>query len=277
MLGCEARGLSPHEVWEALRYPDTSVVVNLSHLSMEGKRDLVERLLPFVRRLRSEAGFPHRVFLDEAHYFLADPETCRELDLEGGGLVLATYRVDQLASEVLAASDLIIATRITDRSEVQAIQSQLAAAPADLERQLANLALDEAVVLPSGTDSPGIMQRLILAPRLTLHVRHREKYLDVPVLARHAFVFTHGGTPTGDRAATLADFVSIVKSNPPDLLRGHLRRSDVSQWVRDVFGDQFLADQMVEIERQSRADRHLDARDAVVASILDRYAPDAAD
>lgn len=109
-------------------------------------------------------------------------------------------------------------------------------------------------------------------PRLTLRVRQRQKYLDVPVLARHAFVFTRGGAPTGWRAATLAEFVSHVRRGPPDMFAGHLRRGDISRWLRDVFVDEPLAEQIAAIEHRYRTGKCGDAAEAVMRCILDRYA-----
>jgi hypothetical protein len=119
-----------------------------------------------------------------------------------------------------------------------------------LQTALGHLALDEAVLLPNATEANGSVRHLQLLPRLTLHVRHRQKYLDVPVLGRHAFVFTRGGLPTGQRAATLADFVRVIRADPPDVLSDHLRRGDLSRWIGDVFGDTLLASQLAALERE---------------------------
>jgi hypothetical protein len=53
-----------------------------------------------------------------------------------------------------------------------------------------------------------------IAPRLTEHVRHRQKYVDVPVADRLAFEFTDHGQPTGRRGRTLTEFWSNATPVP---------------------------------------------------------------
>jgi hydroxymethylpyrimidine pyrophosphatase-like HAD family hydrolase len=180
----------PRDIWRALRYPDTSIVVDLSHLSLDDKREQLAGILPVLASVRSEMGFPHRILLDEAHYFLAEPTIHSQLHLEDGGYLLATYRMDQLPPDAVTTSEVVLATRVTDPREVQALAIYQGNVVEPLQAILARLALDEAVLLPNASEARGSIQHIHLSPRLTRHVRHREKYLDVPVLARHAFVFT---------------------------------------------------------------------------------------
>jgi hypothetical protein len=143
-----------------------------------------------------------------------------------------------------------------------------------LQTALGHLALDEAVLLPNATEANGSVRHLQLLPRLTLHVRHRQKYLDVPVLGRHAFVFTRGGVATGQRAATLADFVRVIRADPPDVLSDHLRRGDLSRWIGHVFGDTLLASQLAVLEHEYTAGDAADWREAIAGCIEERYAAD---
>ena len=119
-----------------------------------------------------------------------------------------------------------------------------------------------------------MLRYIHLLSRLTLHVRHRQKYLDVPVLGRHAFIFTCEGVPTGQRAATLSEFVSLIRADRGELLADHLRQGDVSCWIRDVFGDLPLARQLAAIERRHRADNGANSTEAVARCIEERYASD---
>ncbi len=269
-------GHGPHrtDVTQALRFPDMSIVLDLSHLPAVEKADYVKAVLPVLADHRRETGVPHRIVVDEAHYFLDEPAVGELLDLAMGGYTLVTYRASQLRPEVREAVEAVIVTRISDPEEVRALAGP-GIPPGDVAawtRTLSRLALEEAVLLPGVEEAGGRLTRFRIAPRLTRHVRHRHKYLDVPIAPARAFVFTRGGVPTGLTARTLVAFARVAATLPADVLEHHLRRSDVSRWIGEVFGDTELARSVEEIENQLRMGSMLDARDAVVERIEERYA-----
>ena len=61
------------DVARALRHFDLSVVINLSRQPYEEKANYLKVLLPMVASLRRTTGLPHRIIVDEAHYFLREP------------------------------------------------------------------------------------------------------------------------------------------------------------------------------------------------------------
>jgi hypothetical protein len=91
-----------------------------------------------------------------------------------------------------------------------------------------------------------------IAPRLTAHVRHREKYVDVPVSAHRAFVFNANGQRPR-RVRTLRQFVSQLEGTPAPQLEGYIVRGDFSRWIGDVFGDLALADELGGLEQRYRS------------------------
>ncbi len=103
-----------------------------------------------------------------------------------------------------------------------------------------DLEIDEAALLPGCEEAGGRVRRFEIHPRLTTHVRHRTKYLDMPVDEGQAFVFTANGGAAA-RARTLKEFVGLLAALPPRVLDGHLRRHDFSRWIADVFRDGPLA------------------------------------
>jgi hypothetical protein len=115
------------------------------------------------------------------------------------------------------------------------------------------------------------VRRIHLTPRLTPHVRHVAKYIDVPVSERHAFVFWRDGSPTGQRARTLREFVAAVEQSPATALDGHLRRRDFSRWVADVFGDYPMAKTLRQIEEAYRSNGKADTTTSLVQAIRERY------
>ena len=70
VIGGEDPPPTPRELLRALRYPDRSVVIDLSHCPQDEKRDYIRAVLPALNVMRQRTGLPHRILVDEAHYFL---------------------------------------------------------------------------------------------------------------------------------------------------------------------------------------------------------------
>jgi hydroxymethylpyrimidine pyrophosphatase-like HAD family hydrolase len=265
----------PHarELLRALRHPDVSVIVDLSKISHRAKREYLSTLLPLLVTLRRSTGLPHKILLDEAHYFLSGPDVASLIDPELAGYILLTYRVSSLAAAIREAADTVVmVTRETDRVEARALlemcrpQPCLAVSP-DVFR---DLQMSEAALLPGAIEAHGEVQRFQLAPRLTTHVRHRTKYLDMPVAESQSFVFTRDGRPAA-RACTLKEFTGLLAALPAEHLAGHLRRHDFSRWIGDVFRDRPLAAHLQTIESRIETDETRDVIDAVSQAIRARY------
>ena len=84
------------DVARALRHFDLSVVIDLSRIPYEEKVSYLKALLPMLASLRQNTGLPHRIVVDEAHYFLHEPNVKQLLDLELGAYTLVTYRPSDL-------------------------------------------------------------------------------------------------------------------------------------------------------------------------------------
>ena len=134
---------------------------------------------------------------------------------------------------------------------------------------LGRLATTQAMVLPVTEESGGELIPFTLGPRLTPHVRHREKYVDVPVSERQAFVFTPNGRDGVHAARTLRQFVTELEHGAN--FEPYLRRGDFSRWIGDVFGDAGLAADLRELEAAHRASPGPVTVSAVVEAIRARY------
>jgi hypothetical protein len=102
-------------------------------------------------------------------------------------------------------------------------------------------------------------------------VRHREKYVDVPVTEHRAFVFGGNGHGALHRARTLRQFVAMLEGAPPTALDPYVRRGDFSRWIGDVFGDYPLAAELRALEERHRAGASADTVPEIVAAIRGRY------
>ena len=103
VLGREDAPPTPRELLRALRYPDRSVVIDLSRLPHDEKLHYVRAVLPALNVLRRRTGLPHRILLDEAHYYLHDTDAPQLLDFERNGYTVVTYCASRLPHALLAA------------------------------------------------------------------------------------------------------------------------------------------------------------------------------
>jgi hydroxymethylpyrimidine pyrophosphatase-like HAD family hydrolase len=243
----------PGDLERAFRFPDSSLIVDLSH----------------VARLRQSRGLPHRIVVDEAHYFLRQLDADVARDLAHGGYTLVTYRPADLDDAVMRRIGVIIATRHTDPREAAALARHASVDAGALTTVLATLSVSEAVLLPTAAEAGGAIVRFKVAPRLTAHVRHRHKYADLPVARAQQFVFSRApGLPA---AASLAGLAAMLEQLPPAALDHHLRHHDFSRWLSEVFRDDTLARAVRDIEASWRSGRAIDAAGALVAAIRERY------
>jgi hypothetical protein len=261
------------DIARALRYPDVSVIIDLSHVAHTSKVGYIRELLPMVAELRRNSGQPHWIVVDEAHYFLPDPDFRERVDIELAAYMLVTHRVSDLHPDLLKEVESIIVTQITDSREVQALTSMYGR-PGDEElwkSLLSELTVDVAALLPGVGAHERALQRFTVAARMTSHVRHRSKYLDVPIEPRRGFVFTSDGKPIGSPARTLRDFVEMLRHLPSTSINEHARRGDFSRWIGEVFCDQPLAAEIRKVEREYRHGGVSNPIPSLVARIRARY------
>lgn len=261
------------DVARALRYPDISVVIDLSQSTHAQKVDYLSALLPMVAGLRRNTGQPHWIVVDEAHYFLKEPDFRQRVDIELAGYMLVTHRVSNLPPDLLKEVESIIVTQITDPREAHALTTMYGRTgeEAEWESLLNGLTIKEAALLPRMDAPTRKLKRFNVGGRMTPHVRHRSKYLEVPMLEHHAFVFTCNGNPIGSSARTLKEFVMMLASLPVASIDGHTRNSDFSRWIADVFGDQPLAAELRKVERQYRRGQVTNLVESLIAPIRERY------
>ena len=256
-----------------LRHPYMSVIIDLSHVPYREKVDYLNTLLPMLASLRRITGLPHRIVVDEAHYFLHEPNVRDLVDLDLGAYTLVTYRISDLHCDLRKAIEGIIVKRTTDLREVRTLLEMAGNSNAEPEWKsiFAALTVDEAVLLPGIQEAGGKLRRFQLSPRLTVHVRHKAKYVDLQLIEGQGFVFTDNTKAVGPPARTLKEFVSSLKTLPLSVLEAHARRGDFSQWIADVFHDHVLASDVRKVEQRYRLGHTRDLSNALTESIQARY------
>jgi len=227
-----------------------NLVLDLSHLDQSEKYNYVRKHLPLAANYRRSRGYPHFILLDECHYFLDNSYTNGILDYETGAYLLVTYRPSQLPPDVRKSFEVVVSTRMVDKQEVD-ILMQVADADQDKSdwfSTLQNLETTEAAMLPPTEEAGGTIHRFTVAPRLTLHVRHRSKYFERPVAPSQAFVFTENGAQVGVQSLTLVELLAGIKTVPENVVLEHIQRHDFSQWVSMATGDHDFAASVYKIE-----------------------------
>jgi hydroxymethylpyrimidine pyrophosphatase-like HAD family hydrolase len=254
VLGREDAPPTPRELLRALRYPDRSVVIDLSRLPHDEKLQYVRAVLPALNVLRRRTGLPHRILLDEAHYYLHDDDAPQLLDFERNGYTVVTYCASRLPQALLAGTEVMIVTCESNPTEMEALRARCrGCTDIDASRwaALGHLKVGQAIALPITEETGGELRLFTIAPRITPHVRHREKYVDVPVSSHRAFVFSANGQP-GHRIRTLRQFVTELEHTPLAQLDEYITRGDFSRWIGDVFGDHALAAELKALEERYR-------------------------
>jgi len=272
VLGGDDPPPTPRELLRALRYPDRSVVIDLSHVPQDEKIAYIRSVLPALNTMRRRTGLPHRILLDEAHYFLHDADGSTLLDFESNGYIVVTYCASRLPADLLAATEVMIVTCESNPAEIDALHrccSRHSRVDRAAWSALAHLGEAQAVALPSTAEAAGGLKLFTMARRLTPHVRHREKYVDVPVSDPRAFVFVdHEKTV---RARTLRDFVAELERAAPSALAPYVARGDFSRWIREVFGDHPLASELDALEMRHRQVQSPETIPEIVNAIRVRY------
>jgi hypothetical protein len=254
LLGGDDPPPSTHELLRALRYPDRSIVIDLSCRKQDEKIEYIRNILPLLNDARRRTGLPHRIVVDEAHYFLHDATARHLLDLEANGYTFVTYSASRLPPELLQATEVMIVTRESDPDEIDALRRwcpKCSGVDAARWSILTRLATAQAVALPVTEESGGELIQFTLGPRLTPHVRHREKYVDMPVREDRAFVFAATAHRERRVVRTLREFVNELKSRQD--CDEYLQRGDFSRWIADVFADHALAAELRDLEAAHRA------------------------
>lgn len=256
-----------------LRHPDMSVVIDLSHAPYQQKVSYMKSLLPMLAAVRRATGLPHRIVIDEAHYFLREPNIGELLDLALNAYTLVTYRMSDLHPNLRQAIEIVVMKRTTEPREIQALAEMSAdkSLPPDSMNVLSHLDMEDAVLLPGIEEAGGKLVKFKLFPRLTSHVRHKSKYLDVQLLVEQGFSFTHKGEIIGGPARTLKEFVALLAIVPSTVIAGHAQRGDFSNWIGDVFHDHALASDIRKVEQRFRIGHIHELSGSIAKLIRQRY------
>ncbi len=250
VTGGEDRRLAdPAEIVRLLR--NVTVVANLSHLDAAEQANYLAGLPAEIEAQRAVTGLPQWVVVDEAHTpYGRTGASLGVFNPAAQGYLLATWRPEELSSEITAALDAVIALASPQPSKHLV----------DLTAAVANMPRAEIARLLDGPTGRAVLawrahphQAVAFTPgaRSTPHLRHRHKYDHSGVERDRRFYFrTETDTLTGAVAANLAQLEDDLIRCHPGVLRHHCPNHDFSSWVAGVFHDQSLADDLAAAEAQ---------------------------
>jgi hypothetical protein len=170
------------------------------------------------------------------------------------------------------ADAVVMVRRETDPEEAKTLLAMCQPRPCAVSRSTRSVIFrpQKPRCCQAAEEAHGQIRRFQLAPRLTAHIRHRTKYLDMPVPESHAFVFTGDGR-SGARARRLKESLGLLATLSADRLVGHLRRHDSSNWFADVFRDRLLANHVRNFENRVDLDDAREVADVIAQAIRARY------
>jgi hydroxymethylpyrimidine pyrophosphatase-like HAD family hydrolase len=209
---------SLQRVFDVLRGRHWSVVLDLSTLAAERAGSYLEQVAAGVESIRAQHGLPHWILIDEAQVPLGESGPVTELFRpSAGGYCYVTYRPEALCSAVSVTIDLTLTALGADRSRPG----------------------EHSVALGQATGQAQVSFQV--DPRVTEHVRHRHKYLTIPLLAHHQFVFRDEAGRPIDTAATVEQFADQLSSAPDRSIQHHVERGDFSRWAVSALQDRELS------------------------------------
>ena len=252
VTGGQDRLAGPAEVVHLLR--NVTVVVDLSHLDRARQAKYLAGLPAEIEAQRAVTGLPQWVVVDEAHAPLGRAgASLGVFNPAAKGYLLVTWRPEDLANQVPAALDAVIALSSPQPSNHLI---DLTAAVADMPRAQIARMLDG----PAGRAVlawralPHQAVAFTLGARSTPHLRHEHKYEHSGVDRGHRFYFrTEADTLTGAVAANLAELEDELIRCERGVLRHHCPGHDFSRWVSGVFHDEPLAAELAAAEAQLSA------------------------
>jgi hypothetical protein len=252
VLGSPEHAPTIDECLQLLNKPDQNAVINLLGVKLEDRPWYFLSLFTRIRELRARTGRPHWLIVDEAHH--AIPANWRPTDqnlperLEG--VVMVSVTPNLIAPSVLRALDTLIVLgdkpreilgEFTDANRVSAVTD----VPATLEA-------GTALLWNKTTDKPPTLVRV--EPSRTERRRHLRKYAEGELPEDRSFYFRGPEAKLNLRAQNLIQFMDLGDGVDDDTWLFHLKRGEMSRWLREGIKDEPLAAQVAAIERNQQLD-----------------------
>ncbi|MEF0942944.1 HAD-IIB family hydrolase [Rhizobium sp. BR 362] len=254
-------------VLELLDNPLTNVVVDTLAFELRERPGFFAELMPQLATLRSKAGRPHWLIIDEAHHLMPESRNSASLALtdDFSGVVLITVHPDAVSQDVLRTVTMVVALG----PKAGEVINSFCACISEKAPALPAAADDHQVLFWNRADDTGVRALTVEKPRQA-HKRHTRKYVEGRLDETRSFYFRGPKGELNLRAQNLMVFLQMAEGVDERTWEHHRRTGDYSKWFRDRIGDRDLADETARIE----ADRALSAdesRRRVAKAVRRRY------
>jgi hypothetical protein len=252
------------EVMGLLAKPEVSVIVNLLAIDPPERPRFFARFLPEIAKLRSEAGRPHWVVLDEAHHCLPAKWNPAPVTLpkEFPAAIAVTVHPDELSPHLLDIVSTVVGVGSGGLAAIElfcrASHWRTPDAPA------AEPMLDQMHILTRGNAIELIKPR---KPKQK-QKRHARKYALGELGEDKSFYFRGPDGALNLRAQNLSAFLQMAAGVDDRTWLHHLKGGEYTRWFRDAIKDEDLAEEASAVE----ADRALSAQEsrARIKELIDR-------
>ena len=236
------------EVLEVLGTPTQNAIVNLTSVPVEERPAFFAQLLPRLQELRSAAGRPHWIVLDEAHHLVPRERDASSpvVPLRLRNALLVTLEPSRVAAEVLQSIDTLLAIGEEAEDLIRDFAARVEHGPAI--GGVPRLARGETVIWLRET---GTLRRFSVDPARDAHRRHRRKYAEGELIETEHFAFRGPDGKLNLRAENLRSFVKFGDGVDEETWLYHLRRGDYSRWFRYVIKDEELAAEAEALEQEN--------------------------
>jgi hypothetical protein len=225
-------------------------------------------VFPKLQELRTRAGRPHWIVIDEAHHLIPkswDPAV-GTLPEKLPETVLVTVEVDSVLPAALKSMTGIIAVGTSPDVTIR----QFSEATGSRSPVLEPLPHEkgEVVFWGGGTGDP---IRVKIAPPSDETRRHKCKYAGGELPPDRSFYFKGPEGKLNLRAQNLNIFIQLAEGVDDDTWLHHLRHSDYSKWMTDNIKDKDLVAEVAAIEHNHAAESAKQSRAQVIEAINKRY------
>jgi len=269
-VGIGSPGKAPEwePVIDLLSRPNQNVIVSLLGLSIDDRPQFFAKLLPRIQELRTTAGRPHWLIIDEAHHMLPADWTPASTSLPENltGIILVTVHPEHISPAALQHVDVIIAI---GKDAGKTLEAFARAARVDGPNIRGVDAPAGEALLWQRAHHSGPLQIKTRAGSQE-HQRHLRKYAHGELSEDRSFYFRGPEGKLNLRAQNLRMFVQLANGVDEETWMHHLHQRDYSTWMRETIKDETLAAEINNIEEREASDAR-NSRESVRRAIEQRY------